>query len=56
MVSGRRLVSPSLAGVTIDDWTPLIYCQNDLGGAWEEIIGELAHDVCPAANPNGFRV
>jgi hypothetical protein len=45
MVSGRRLVSPSLEGVTIDDWTPLIFCQNDLGGAWErDHFGNWRHE------------
>ena len=57
MVAGRRLVSPSLEGVTIDDWTPLIYCQNDLGGAWErDHLGNWRMSVCPGANPSGFRV
>jgi hypothetical protein len=35
-VGGRRMVHPFLEGVQIGDVTPLIYCQNDLGGAWEK--------------------
>jgi len=47
-VGGRRLVNPSLEGVTIDDWTPLIYCQNDLGGAWErDALGNWRHECLP---------
>jgi Domain of unknown function (DUF4159) len=49
MVAGRRLVSSSLEGVTIDDdWTPLIYCPNDLGGAWErDHLGNWRHECLP---------
>jgi Domain of unknown function (DUF4159) len=48
MVAGRRLLSPFLEGVTIDDWTPLIYCQNDLGGAWErDRLGTWRHECTP---------
>jgi hypothetical protein len=31
---GRQKVTPYLEGVVIDNWTPVIYCQNDLAGAW----------------------
>jgi hypothetical protein len=34
-IGGRRLVHPYLEGIFIGDLTPVIYCQNDLGGAWE---------------------
>jgi hypothetical protein len=48
MVGGRRLVSPSLEGITIDDWTPLIFCQNDLGGSWaRDHLGHWLHECVP---------
>lgn len=34
-IGGVRLVNPYLEGVHIDDRTPLLYCQNGLGAAWE---------------------
>ena len=33
-IGGRQNVSPFLEGITIDNWTPVIYSQNDLSGAW----------------------
>jgi hypothetical protein len=55
-VAGRRLVSPSLEGVTIDDWTPLIYCQNDLGGAWErDHLGNWTHECLPGGEAQRFQ-
>ncbi|MFQ5896363.1 MAG: DUF4159 domain-containing protein [Nitrospinota bacterium] len=33
-VVGRQVVNPYLEGVSVDDFTPVIYSQNDLGGAW----------------------
>ena len=45
-LGGRNPVSNHLEGVTLDRWTPLIYCRNDLGGAWERLpTGEWA-DPC----------
>ena len=35
-VGGRRIVHPYLESVGIGDVTPVLYCQNDLGGAWEK--------------------
>jgi len=56
MVAGRRLVSPSLEGVTIDEWTPLIYCQNDLGGAWErDHLGNWRHECLPGGESQRFQ-
>jgi hypothetical protein len=55
-VGGRRLVSPSLEGVTIDDWTPLIYCSNDLGGAWErDHLGNWVHECLPGGETQRFQ-
>lgn len=34
-IGGARIVSPTLDGIAIGNSTPVIYCQNDLGGAWE---------------------
>ena len=33
-IGGRQKVKPYLEGITIDNWTPVIYSQNDLSGAW----------------------
>jgi Domain of unknown function (DUF4159) len=56
MVAGRRLVSPSLEGVTIDDWTPLIFCQNDLGGSWaRDHLGNWMHDCVPGGESQRFQ-
>lgn len=55
-VGGRRLVSPTLEGVTIDDWTPLIYCQNDLGGAWErDHLGNWLQECLPGGETQRFQ-
>jgi hypothetical protein len=55
-VGGRRLVSPTLAGVTLDDWTPLIYCQNDLGGAWErDPLGNWMRECLPGGEVQRFQ-
>jgi len=32
---GVRIISPTLDGISIGSSMPVIYCQNDLGGAWE---------------------
>jgi hypothetical protein len=34
-IGGLRIVSPYLEGINVGSSTPVIYCQNDLGGAWE---------------------
>jgi hypothetical protein len=34
-VGGVRIANPNLEGLVIGSSTPLIYCHNDLGGAWE---------------------
>ena len=33
-IGGRQRVNPFLEGIVIDNWTPVIYSQNDLSGAW----------------------
>ncbi|HXG53305.1 MAG TPA: DUF4159 domain-containing protein [candidate division Zixibacteria bacterium] len=34
-IGGVRIANPALEGITVGSATPVIYCQNDLGGAWE---------------------
>jgi hypothetical protein len=34
-IGGVRMVNPYLEGVHVGDRTPLLYCQNGLGAAWE---------------------
>lgn len=34
-LGGVRIVNSYLEGITLGSSTPVIYCQNDLGGAWE---------------------
>ena len=34
-IGGVRIVNPYLEGVHVGDRTPLLYCQNGLGAAWE---------------------
>jgi len=56
MVAGRRLVSPSLEGITIDDWTPLVFCQNDLGGSWaRDHLGNWLHECVPGGESQRFQ-
>jgi hypothetical protein len=32
----------------LDNWTPVIYCQNDLSGAWaRDSLGKWVHDCVP---------
>jgi hypothetical protein len=34
-IGGVRIVNPYLEGIQVGDRTPLLYCQNGLGAAWE---------------------
>lgn len=34
-IGGMRMVQPYLEGIHLGSATPVIYCHNDLGGAWE---------------------
>ncbi len=34
-IGGARIVRPYVEGISIGGTTPVIYCQNELGGAWE---------------------
>jgi hypothetical protein len=45
---GRQIIKPYLEGITIDMWTPVIYSQNDLSGAWSrDGYGNWMHECVP---------
>lgn len=47
-VGGRQRVNSYLEGITIDQWTPVIYSQNDLSGAWaKDRFGKWVHECVP---------
>lgn len=47
-VCGRVADRPYLEGVTLGDWTPVVYTSNDLGGALErDPFGNYRFDVTP---------
>jgi hypothetical protein len=51
-VGGRTAASPYLEGITLDDWTPVIFCANDLGGAWErDFLGNATYRCTPGGEP-----
>lgn len=50
-LGGRVHVSPFLEGVSFDQRTPLIYCRNDLAGAWaRDNYGEWRFDCVPGGS------
>jgi uncharacterized protein DUF4159 len=47
-IGGVRMVNPNLEGITIGNSTPVIYCQNNLGGAWErDQLGKWTNACTP---------
>jgi hypothetical protein len=45
---GRQKVNPYIEGITIDNWTPVIYSQNDLSGAWSrDRFGKWVNQCVP---------
>ncbi len=47
-VSGRVIVQPVLEGITLDEFTPVIYSRNDLAGAWaRDPFGNWRYEVVP---------
>jgi hypothetical protein len=47
-LGGRQKVNHYLEGITIDQWTPVIYSQNDLSGAWaKDRFGKWVHQCVP---------
>ena len=35
-IGGAKMVHPYVEGINVGPSTPVVYCQNDLGGAWEK--------------------
>ncbi len=51
-IGGRRAVSPYLEGITVDQWTAVIYSQNDLAGAWaRDPFGQWVNECQPGGGP-----
>lgn len=51
-IGGVRMVSPTLESITVGNSTPVIYCQNDLGGAWErDQVGKWTNACTPGGEP-----
>ncbi len=47
-IGGVRIVSPTLEGITLGNSIPVVYCQNDLGGAWErDQLGKWTNACTP---------
>ena len=47
-LGGRQRVNAYLEGITIDNWTPVIYSQNDLSGAWSrDRFGKWVNECVP---------
>jgi hypothetical protein len=47
-IGGRQKVNPFLEGITVDNWTPVIYSQNDLSGAWaKDRYGKWVNECAP---------
>lgn len=50
-LGGRQKVNPYLEGITIDNWTPVIYSQNDLTGAWaRDRFGKWVNECIPGGD------
>ena len=51
-IGGARIINPNLDGITIGSSMPVIYCQNNLGGAWERDQSGKWINVCtPGGEP-----
>ncbi|HWO43144.1 MAG TPA: DUF4159 domain-containing protein [Candidatus Eisenbacteria bacterium] len=47
-IGGVRIANPNLEGIHIGPSTPVIYCQNNLGGAWErDQLGQWTNSCTP---------
>lgn len=47
-IGGVRIASPILEGINVGQSTPVIYCQNNLGGAWErDQLGKWTNACTP---------
>jgi len=50
-IGGRRTVKPFLEGISLGPWTPVIYSQNDLSGAWaRNRYGQWVNDCVPGGD------
>ncbi|MFH1238572.1 MAG: DUF4159 domain-containing protein [bacterium] len=51
-VGGRHIISPYLESLDIDGRTAVIYCRNDLGGAWaRDKLGNWLYPCMPGGEP-----
>jgi hypothetical protein len=51
-VGGRQRVNAYLEGINIDTWTPVLYSQNDLSGAWaRDRFGKWINECMPGGEP-----
>jgi len=51
-IGGVRIVNPNLEGIFLGSSTPVVYCQNDLGGAWErDQSGKWVNACTPGGEP-----
>ena len=59
-IGGRQRVNPYLEGISIDNWTPVVYSQNDLSGAWErDKFGKWVNECVPggeAQRASAFKI
>jgi hypothetical protein len=47
-IGGAKMVHPYVEGINIGAATPVVYCQNDLGGAWErDQLGNWVNSCTP---------
>ena len=47
-VGGRQRINPYLEGILLEPWTPVLYSQNDLTGAWaRNPYGKWVHECTP---------
>ena len=54
-IAGRQRVNPFLDGITVDNWTPVIYSVNDLSGAWaRDRFGKWVNECVPGGEPQRF--
>jgi len=48
---GRQKINSYLEGISVGKWTPVIYCQNDLAGAWSrDRYGKWVHECVPGGD------
>jgi len=51
-IGGRVLVKDAVFGVNVGDRTPVLYCQNDLGGAWATDLYDRPIQGCEPGGEN----